>query len=36
VWHLADGRIVEVGAPADLLAADGPTARLFAAEHPVR
>jgi len=25
VWHLAAGRVVEVGAPAEVLAADGPT-----------
>lgn len=31
VWHLAGGRLVEVGTPAELLAGIGPTARLFAA-----
>jgi len=30
VWHLANGRIVEVGPPRGLLAGDGPTGRLFA------
>ncbi|MCR8670670.1 ABC transporter ATP-binding protein [Agrococcus sp. HG114] len=30
VWHLADGRLVEQGPPRQLLAGDGPTARLFA------
>jgi ATP-binding cassette, subfamily B, bacterial len=32
VWCLQDGRLVEVGPPDVLLARDGPTARLFAAE----
>ncbi|MGJ7440657.1 ATP-binding cassette domain-containing protein [Aquipuribacter sp. MA13-6] len=30
VWHLRDGRVVEVGPPAQVLVGDGPTARLFA------
>jgi len=34
VWHLDDGRIVERGAPAALLAGDGPTARLFRPDAP--
>ncbi len=29
VWHLHEGRLVEVGPPAELLRGDGPTARLF-------
>ncbi len=29
IWHVAGGRLVERGAPADLLERDGPTARLF-------
>lgn len=34
VWHLDAGLLVEVGAPAKLLAGDGPTARLFATRMP--
>lgn len=34
VWHLDAGRLVEVGPPAELLAGDGPTARLFATRMP--
>ncbi len=30
VWCLVDGRVAEVGPPAELLAGSGPTARLFA------
>lgn len=33
VWHLRDGRLVEHGPPDRLLAADGPTARLFERSH---
>lgn len=29
LWHVEDGRMVEAGPPARLLAADGPTARMF-------
>ena len=29
VWHVAGGRIVEHGTPAEILACDGPTTRLF-------
>ncbi|XP_018402036.1 PREDICTED: uncharacterized ABC transporter ATP-binding protein y4gM-like [Cyphomyrmex costatus] len=31
VWHLRDGELIESGPPGRLLAADGPTAQLFAA-----
>lgn len=34
IWHLVDGRLVEAGAPAELVARDGPTARLLAAARP--
>lgn len=34
VWSLADGRVVEVGAPEELLSGDGPTARLLRGEGP--
>ena len=30
LWYVADGRILEAGAPADLLTGRGPTARFFA------
>jgi len=36
VWHLDAGRLVECGPPADLLAGDGPTARLFAHREGTR
>ena len=39
VWHLDAGRLVETGPPHELLAGDGPTARLFGsarADHPQR
>lgn len=29
VWFLVDGRVAEVGDPAQLFAANGPTAQLF-------
>jgi len=29
VWHLAAGRLVEVGSPEELFSLDGPTARMF-------
>jgi len=32
VWHLAEGRLVEVGRSEVVLASDGPTARLFGTE----
>jgi ABC-type multidrug transport system fused ATPase/permease subunit len=32
IWYLEDGRLVESGPPAELLASGGPTARLFQAE----
>ncbi len=35
VWHLVEGRLVEVGAPADLVARNGPTARLLDARPGV-
>jgi len=31
VWHLVEGRLVEAGAPAELVVRNGPTARLLAA-----
>lgn len=34
VWHLIDGRLVEAGPLAELLAAHGPTARLFEERAP--
>jgi len=35
VWHLDDGKLVEIGDPASLLKADGPTARLFQPQRAV-
>jgi ABC-type multidrug transport system fused ATPase/permease subunit len=35
IWHLDAGRVVEVGSPAELLAGDGPTARLFGDDRRV-
>jgi ABC-type multidrug transport system fused ATPase/permease subunit len=29
IWHIADGRLLEIGCPRTLLASGGPTARLF-------
>ncbi len=29
VWHLESGRLIEIGTPDEVLARDGPTARLF-------
>ena len=29
VWHVKDGRLLEVGPPDQLLKGDGPTAQLF-------
>ena len=34
VWYLEDGRLLEAGPPQTVMAADGPTARLFATAHP--
>jgi len=33
VWHVAGGRVVEMGPPDDLLDGDGPTARLFSRDR---
>lgn len=35
IWYLEDGRLLEVGAPADLLSGDGRVARFFGIHRPV-
>ena len=35
IWYLESGRLLESGAPADLLSGDGPVARFFSMHKPV-